>query len=548
MGVSCCSLVDTKKKTELISGSAVVFSGALRANHHVGNIHAVYEFDIHDKNSLLSAGATSSVWKGFQKDQKQAFAIKSIKKSCFRGQSWNDEVATLKKIDHPNLCRLFDTFEDKKQLFLVFEYCKGGDLTAIGRTKSITEGTMAVLVRQMVSAVAHLHKHGLVHGDLKCTDWLFMEALNPTSTVLQMHLKMIDFGLSDKHCVDQSEEQKGGKKTKKTPCKSLDKLVDLRNCVCRAPEVLDGGSAATSGSDVWSLGVLSFFVISGQPPFSSKGSGDLYKDIQAASVRFEPANLWNPVSGDAKAFIKTCLTANQSERPESVDLLEVRWMHLARDVLDEAYGQANSKDAKSGATGRNKGKLDVMHEALPSSQKILSSFRSMHYKGVLEKAAIAAAAHRLQDGQIGALRTVFEKMDRNGDGVLSAQELCDGLKGSGVPTAEIKEMLQDIDMDGSGMIEYTEFVAGVYSFQGSIQEHAIDDIFSMFDVDGSGSVSKKELAAALGCKNAKAGEEFLGVDIGQLLKDFDKDGDGMMDRDEFKKALKNFTKDSKVKK
>merc|ERR1711990_914819 len=84
-------------------------------------------------------------------------------------------------------------------------------------------------------------------------------------------------------------------------------------------------------------------------------------------------------------------------------------------------------------------------------------------------------------------------MDKNGDGVLSAQELFDALKESGVEEAKLKELLIEVDSDNSGAIEYTEFIAASWEFQNNLRESIVWGVFKLFDADDSGSVTKKEI-------------------------------------------------------
>merc|ERR1719188_484898 len=119
-------------------------------------------------------------------------------------------------------------------------------------------------------------------------------------------------------------------------------------------------------------------------------------------------------------------------------------------------------------------------------------------------------------------------MDRNGDGVLLAEELHDGLKGAGVSNSELMEILKQIDTDGSGSISYTEFIASTYEFQRSLQDSTVWSVFRIFDADHSGKLTRKELLEALGCEqhSNQVSEKFPGLSLENVLADLDKDGDG----------------------
>merc|ERR1719188_698523 len=130
-------------------------------------------------------------------------------------------------------------------------------------------------------------------------------------------------------------------------------------------------------------------------------------------------------------------------------------------------------------------------------------------------------------------------MDRNGDGVLLAEELHDGLKGAGVSNSELMEILKQIDTDGSGAISYTEFIASTYEFQRSLQDSTVWSVFRVFDADHSGKLTKKELLEALGCEHHRNGleEKFPDTNLENVIQNLDKDGDGEIDFEEFKTLL-----------
>merc|ERR1719399_1481418 len=135
-------------------------------------------------------------------------------------------------------------------------------------------------------------------------------------------------------------------------------------------------------------------------------------------------------------------------------------MVAAYQAFEKQYGKKNSEAAAT----NNNGRKSALSQTLPTSAVIAESFRKMHNLNGLEKAAMTTAAHRLPPQKIAYLQKVFEHMDRNGDGVLTPQELHDGLNGSGVADAELRELLKDIDTDGNGVIDYTEFIAATYEF------------------------------------------------------------------------------------
>merc|ERR1712157_453255 len=97
-----------------------------------------------------------------------------------------NEVEILKTMDHPNIVKVYNVFERKQEIHIVMEFCSGGDLFS---RCPYSEVDAANIVGQIVSAVSYMHKHGIVHRDLKLENVLF-ESRNSTQ------IKVIDFGLA----------------------------------------------------------------------------------------------------------------------------------------------------------------------------------------------------------------------------------------------------------------------------------------------------------------------------------------------------------------
>ena len=98
-----------------------------------------------------------------------------------------NEIAILKKLDHPHIVRAMETFEHRNQIFIVMELCNGGDLYS---RDPYTEEAAARIVSSILSALSYMHEHNVAHRDLKYENILFVND-SPTAEV-----KLIDFGLS----------------------------------------------------------------------------------------------------------------------------------------------------------------------------------------------------------------------------------------------------------------------------------------------------------------------------------------------------------------
>ena len=156
----------------------------------------------------------------------------------------------MKKLDHPNIIKLYEIYFEEDEVFLVTEFCQGGELfDRIYNHGKIPEGECAKLFVQMVYAIKYCHKNKICHRDLKPENFMFMNVRG------EKVLKLIDFGLS------RSFFQVKTATTTRMQTRA-------GTFVYMAPEVIDHNYNETC--DFWSLGVILYVMLSGYSPFETK--------------------------------------------------------------------------------------------------------------------------------------------------------------------------------------------------------------------------------------------------------------------------------------
>ena len=185
---------------------------------------------------------------------KKLYAVKSIPKDKIVKELklLKTELEMLRVVDHPNIIKFYETFEDERYVHIVMEECTGGDLfDHLIQNGQYTEREAASLLEKIIAAINHLHTLHICHRDIKPENFLFA-ALDRFSDI-----KIIDFGLATKFGDDQMHTVVG------TP-------------YYVAPEVLRGNY--DQQCDVWSLGVLLYVILAGYPPDSRhQRCGKLYR-------------------------------------------------------------------------------------------------------------------------------------------------------------------------------------------------------------------------------------------------------------------------------
>jgi calcium-dependent protein kinase len=105
-----------------------------------------------------------------------------------------NEIAIMKLVDHPNIVKLFEFFEDDENFYIITEYCNGGQLfEAIMQKKTFSENEAANIMMQVLSAIAHCHQRKVVHRDVKPENLLLDKTENGDEKYV---VKIIDFGIS----------------------------------------------------------------------------------------------------------------------------------------------------------------------------------------------------------------------------------------------------------------------------------------------------------------------------------------------------------------
>ncbi|XP_026190356.1 calcium-dependent protein kinase 4 [Cyclospora cayetanensis] len=427
----------------------------------------------------------------------QEYAVKVISKRQVKQKTDKElllkEVELLKKLDHPNIMKLYEFFEDKGYFYLVTEVYTGGELfDEIISRKRFSEVDAARIIRQVLSGITYMHKNKVVHRDLKPENLLLENKRKDAN------IRIIDFGLS-------------------THFESTKKMKDkIGTAYYIAPEVLHG--TYDEKCDVWSTGVILYILLSGCPPFNGANEFDILKKVEKGKFTFDLPQ-WKKVSEPAKDLIRKMLAYVPTMRISARDALEHEWLKKTDADTDS---------------------IDV-----PSLESTILNIRQFQGTQKLAAAAMLYMGSKLTTNEETVeLNKIFQKMDKNGDGQLDKQELMEGyvelmkLKGEDVSALdqsaieyEVDQVLEAVDFDKNGFIEYSEFVTVAMDRKTLLSRQRLERAFGMFDADGSGKISSSELATIFGVS------EFDSETWRRVLAEVDKNNDGEVDFEEFQQML-----------
>jgi calcium-dependent protein kinase len=436
-------------------------------------IEEVYD-GIHD-GPVLGSGISGLVRLCTHRGTQAKYAVKCLDLGLVETeeglQQLREEIAIMCQLDHPNIVRLEEVYESHSEIYLVQELCVGGEL--FDRLDEqpdyhYTESQCARLVKQMLCSVRYCHSKGIIHRDLKLENFLF------STNSADSELKMIDFGLSKHFKYGEVQHEAVG-----TP-------------YTVAPEVIHG--SYDERCDVWAIGVITYLLLSGDPPFGGCGGPEslmqVRSNILAGRFKFEPKEIWEHVSQDAMDFIRKLLITDPTNRPTARTCQTDKWLH-----------EWANKSKKAGDNLLNK---DVV--------KALVNFKEY---SDMRKLLCEVLSFTLLPDQITDLRKEFEKLDIDGSGEISLKGLKHVLMqgaGAGSLGALTEEEVEDIFnamrvRKTETRIHWHEFIAAGLS-QCKVDDRNLRLAFDRLDADHKGYVTFDNIMDMMGRDGAESEDEM----------------------------------------
>lgn len=354
------------------------------------------------------------------------------------------ELEIMSQLDHPNLVKLFEIYEDEQYVHLVMEYCSGGDVAErIIDNGNFSEKEAGNIMQKLLCALEYLHSNNISHRDLKAENFLY-DSLEENSEI-----KIADFGMSVKFGTNTRMKSLAG-----TP-------------YYLAPEVIKG--SYTKMCDVWSLGVFLYFILSGSHPFRGFEITEIFDKISDGTVKFN-GKPWNTISELAKDLINKMLTVDPKKRITISKALLHPWINQ--------YKNANTQ---------------------PVPAHIFDSLKQYKAQSKLWQEALKVSVRSLSSPEIAELKKWFQIIDKNNSGTITASELDEAMKLSGysIAESELKTIIDNFSYLNKGVINYSDFLVATMDKKKLIDEEVIWQAFKFFDVDNDGVISNKDFINAL---------------------------------------------------
>jgi len=258
------------------------------------------------------------------------------------------------------------------------------------------------------------------------------------------------------------------------------------------------------------MGVVLYELLCGVRPFGHSPF-EVHAAIvgDSSDVDVSPLELAG-ASDAAMSFVAWLLTKEFALRP------------TAQDVLDDMRWPIDDKDAEY-----------VRPASVMKQRSMVTGMEQFEERSTFGKAVLLCVASQLDAAKLESLNNLFERLDTDGSGKLSVQEITDGLSDLGLESSQLDNLVDSIDVDHSGTVEYSEFIAGALDARKELVESTLFHAFNAFDINHDGKIAKDELAAVLNMGGDFA--TFLpdGKTLDDVLRDVDVSKDGFISYEEF---------------
>ena len=523
----------------------------------------------------LGQGSFGQVFKVKNKFNNSIRAMKQINKSFIKNLDEikiGKEIEMLKKLNHPHIMKLYEYYTNKEYLFLISELCDEGDLQKkIKKIGKFPEFIVKIIMLQVFRALLYLNDKHVIHGDLKLENILvvcydnknnndedgFINAIkhdcdifiqdrilnnssndygnevNEVNKALNERNKIegiYSFGTNFKFGKNKNDKNKNSRDQLKISLydeKKLNifnygiKLIDfgcskiftrykknfndiIGTLLYCSPEVLSNNYS--TGCDIWASGVLMYVLLTGKFPFLGKTEEEIEAKILSGKFEFDE-NLFKDVSEEAKDLITQCLKYDVNHRICIHEALNHKFFynlyHSNKFTEDEIKRLKNI---------------------------VLYNENSKFYQLVFTYLSYNFSDNKL----LNDLNNIYYKIDKNCDWKITKAELFKSFKAAGISISQeqIEKMMDSIDFDKNGNVDYEEFIRMCIPKEKLFTEENLENAFILFDRDKNGLITASEILDIIqGSRNLS--EESKKAIKEEILEVADE----IIDKEEFKTLM-----------
>ncbi len=406
------------------------------------------------------------------------------------------EIAILRTLDHMNILKIYEFYQDEKCFYLINEYCNEGDLFEKIQQGPLNEYSVCYIIKQILSAIDYCHDNNILHRDLKLESILiesFENIIIKNENIELLNIKISDFSSARsfrKH-------------------KNLTKKVGTPYYI--APEVLNRNY--NEKCDIWSIGVLMFMLLSGKPPFWGDSDKEIIQMVKEGKMDFRK-NEWNNVSNDAIDLIHNMLRYDSKKRFSAFECLKHVWFkkYFYKFII-------------------SKNEIEEYYNNIISFQTNTIFF--------FQQASLAYIVHHIiKKEDLDKIKKFFIFIDDKGIGKICHNEFINKLKKQigNINEKEVLKVLKYIDQGKTGFLEFEEFVRACINKKKLLNEENLKISFTLFNKTGIKKViSCQDFKNILGLQT-----KFSNKTWEKIINQIDINGDGQIEFNEYKEMMLKF--------
>ncbi|KAI9286216.1 kinase-like domain-containing protein [Umbelopsis sp. AD052] len=265
---------------------------------------AVPASQLYTKLKRVGKGAYGSVYKGLDNKSGKVIAIKILNLDTAEDDVTDIQneitlLSDLTRSESVNITPYHGCFLNKTKLWIIMDFAGGGSVRNLMKAGKIEEKYIAVIAREVLMALKFLHKHKIIHRDIKAANILMTDEGN---------IQLCDFGVAGQTSMN---------------CLKRNSFVGTPYWM--APEVIREGALYDFKADIWSFGITIYEIATGNPPLANQ-------DPMRAIImipRSKPPQLEGQFSAAIKEFVEQCVNEEPDERPSADDLLKSKFIRFA---------------------------------------------------------------------------------------------------------------------------------------------------------------------------------------------------------------------------
>ena len=506
-------------------------------------------FDIYEKVKFLGEGAFGSVFKVKRKNTGREIirAMKEISKDsiCYNEENEEEirnEIEVLKNLDHPNIMKIFEFFEDDKNIYLINEFCGGGDIAGLMDKYGVfPEFLLKYVMFQVFLAISFLHSNKVVHGDIKRENIAYVynnkdkdkkeideffekffkdkeiqyelaeasglenlsdKALLLAREISNFDMKILDFGSAKMKKKGRQYEQLSGVTGTVYYC-SPEVVKDKYDFDC----------------DEWACGIMMYILLTGYPPFIGNDENEIFDNILNNEPNFDVPELKN-TTNNCIDLMKKLLEKDEDKRIKADEALKHDFFKSGINVGNLLRGKYK-ENAEILKTLYKRKTIELNDKKKSKFKDVVIAYIALNFSEQNEEKKARQIFMDMAGGDKHFLIKKKTFVSRMG-------QICKDLNEN-----EIGNLFDSIDENETGNIEYEELIRALTDKEALLSDKNLKEAFAFFDKDNNGSISWNEIAEVVypdGKIPKNTIKEFL-KEIGQ------KDENMEIDYNEFKKIL-----------